>query len=223
MAYSITTAQLLQFCAQAQNADQLVAAINSTMAKYCIDQSPRRVRYFMAQTAYESANYSSWSENLTYTTPQRLVAVWPSRFTMTASLATGSAALTGLNYAPDYINNPQALANLVYANRGGNGDVNSGDGYRYRGRGAFQLTFANNYNAYSQAVYGDDRIALSPDQVASFPDAIMSAGWFWDTNNLNAQADVDAFTNTTRIINGSTDSVPQRLPYLNKANATFTW
>jgi putative chitinase len=217
MSFQINTNQLSQFVPTlaATDVQALTDAINAAAAKNGIDQSPRRLRYFVAQSAFETQNFTFWSENLNYTTPQRLVAVWPSRFSMDPN--------SSLAYAPKYTNNPQALANLVYANRGGNGDQNSGDGFRFRGRGGFHLTFSNNYAAYSQAQYGDSRIVLNPDQVAAPTDAMASAGWFWTTNGLNAHADADEFTATTTIINGSAVTVPQRLPVLNRANSIFTW
>jgi putative chitinase len=185
------------------------------MDYYGISASPRRVRYFLAQSCFETQTFTHWAENLTYTTPERLCTVWPSRFSMTPM---GTKA-----YAPDYVCNAQKLANLVYANRGGNGDVTSGDGFNFRGRGGFHLTFRNNYAAYSNARYGDDRIVQNPDLVAQPADAMMSAGWFWSTNQLNDLADADAFTRVTEKINGSDATVPQRLPVLNKANSIFTW
>jgi putative chitinase len=212
MSYTINATQLQTFvpALAAAQVQPLTDAINATLDFYSISQSPRRVRYFMAQSCFESASYTAY-----YSTPERLCAVWPSRFSMEC---TGALA-----YAPDYTGNPQKLANLVYANREGNGDVNSGDGYSFRGRGAFQLTFRNNYTAYSQMRYGDDRIVQNPDLVAQPADAMMSAGWFWSTNGLNTLADGDQFTNATRVINGSTSTVPQRLPVLNRANSVFTW
>lgn len=217
MSYTINATQLQTFvpALPAAQVQPLVDAINATLDFYAISDSPRRVRYFMAQSCFESANYTSWSEDLFYSTPERLCAVWPTRFSMTCTSA--------LAYAPDYTANPQKLANLVYANREGNGDASSGDGYLFRGRGAFQLTFRNNYTAYSQMRYGDDRIVQNPDLVALPADAMMSAGWFWSTNGINTLADGDEFTNATRVINGSTATVPQRLPVLNRANSAFTW
>jgi len=130
----------------------------------------------------------------------------------------------GMEYAPDFVNAPEKLANLVYAAREGNGDVASGDGFAYRGRGGFNLTFHNNYAAASKYLYNDPSTYLNnPDLVAAPKDAMLSAGWFWQSNNLNALADTDSFTQVTKIINGSTVTVPQRMPLLNQANAIFTW
>lgn len=215
MAYLITTSQLNALVPLGAQAQALTDAINATMTYYGIADQPRRVRYFIAQSCFETQNFSRWVENLLYTTPERLCAVWPSRFAM--------QPMTNKAYALDYVNNPAKLANLVYAGRNGNGDAASGDGWLFRGRGGFHLTFRNNYAAYSQARYGDDRIVQNPDLVAQPQDAMMSAGWFWSTNNLNALADADQFTDATRVINGSSNTVPQRLPVLNKTNKIFTW
>jgi putative chitinase len=228
MSFQITAQQMSSFCPRLASAslEPMVTAINSTMARFQIDQQPRRVRYFMAQAAFESQYFTKLSENLTYTTPERLVAVWPSRFTMTPppALAAGSpVAVNARAYAPDYVNNPQKLANLVYANRGGNGDPQSGDGFRFRGRGLFGLTFQSNYSQYSNSVYGDQRIVMQPDLVAAPTDGCLSAGWFWSINSFNASADADQFTHVTTVINGSAATVPDRLAVLNVANSIFTW
>jgi len=216
--YSITQAQLSAFCPSLPQStvQSLVTSANAAMARFQINQSPRRVRYFMAQTSFETESYTSFSEDLMYTTPERLVAVWPSRFTMDSSN-------TAYAYAPNYIENPQALANLVYADRDGNGAVSSGDGWAFHGRGAIQLTGRAEYTKYDNEVYGDGHIIANPYLVANMTDAMLSAAWFWNDNSLNAQADADAFTQATQIINGSTDTVPQRLPVLDLANSTFTW
>jgi putative chitinase len=215
MSYLITASQLNALVPLDAQAQALTDAINASMTYYGIADQPRRVRYFIAQSCFETQNFSLWAENLMYTTAERLCAVWPSRFSMQPM---GDKA-----YAHDYVCNPAKLANLVYANRGGNGPPESGDGYKYRGRGGFHLTFKNNYRAYSRARYGDDRIVQNPDLVAQPQDAMMSAGWFWMSNQLNGLADKDQFTKVTQVINGSDATVPQRLQVLNKVNKIFVW
>jgi len=212
----ISTAQFSAFAPNATgNVLELVQAINQALARVGADQSLRRVRYFMAQTAFETDNFTAWEEDLTYTTPERLVAVWPSRFSMNENAP-------GMEYAPDCVRAPEKLANLIYANRYGDGDVASGDGYAYRGRGGLDLTFHANYSAASAYIYNDSSVYLNnPDLLAAPKDAFLSAGWFWEANNLNALADSDSFTEATRVINGSTDSVAQRLLVLDQANAIF--
>jgi putative chitinase len=218
MSFQITSTQLAKFAPRLDSATvaALTESVNAAAAKYGIDQSPRRLRYFMTQSYYETEGYTKWSENLVYTTPQRLCVVWDTRFTMDPNNKA-------LAYAPLYVNNAQKLSNCVYANRFGNGNEASGDGWTYRGRGGFHLTFKSNYAAYSQEIYGDDRVVLNPDLVAQPADAMMSAGSFWNSNHLGSLADSDSFTLMTDKINGSTDTVPLRLPVLNAANSAFSW
>jgi putative chitinase len=214
--YLVTSAQLLKLNSTIKNSLDLAQAINTVAAEFQIDQNPRRVRYFVAQSFFETLSYTAWSENLFYKTPERLVEVWPSRFTLDQSD-------TSKAYAPNYTANPAKLANLVYANRDGNGNSSSGDGWTFRGRGAFHLTGRTNYQEYDDQVYKDGHVVANPDLVMQPLDAFKSAGWFWNKHNLNALADTDQFTAVTKIINGSTDTVPQRLPVLNKVNSTLTW
>lgn len=212
----VTDSQLLQLNSRLKNAADLAASINEAAARFSIDQSLRRLRYFVAQSFFETMSYTTWVENLTYTTPQRLVAVWPNRFTMNQADTTRA-------YAPSYINNPQKLAGLVYGGRLGNGVwPASNDAYTYRGRGGFHLTGQVNYNQYSIFMYGDLRIVDNPDLVAEPTDAFMSAGWFWQTRGLNQLADQDAYTKATVVINGSASTVPQRLQVLNQVNQIIT-
>jgi putative chitinase len=171
----------------------------------------------MAQASFETGGFTTWEEDLIYSTPERLVEVWPSRFSLTEGAP-------GKEYASDFVDAPEKLANLVYASRDGNGDTASGDGYAYRGRGGFDLTFLANYAAASTYLYGTPATYLNaPDKVSQYVDGMLSAGWFWRVNGLTALADSDSFTRVTEVINGSTVTVPQRLPVLNLANKIFTW
>jgi len=214
--YLVSSAQLQLLNPHLRNGIDLAQAINQVAAKFHIDQDPRRLRYFVAQSLFETTSYTQWSENLVYTTPERLVTVWPDRFTL-------DKTRTQYAYAPDYINNAQKLANLVYAGRNGNGDAASGDGWKFRGRGAFHLTGRANYQEYDDEIYGDGHIVANPDLIMQPLDAFTSAGFFWNKHQMNSLADSDAFTQVTKIINGSTDTVPQRLVMLNKVNAVLTW
>lgn len=207
----ITLQQLKRFAPRSANLS-LVDALNLTMDKYEIN-TPRRIRYFMAQSSVESLAFTRFVENLYYTSADRIVEVFPTRM----SMAQG----TKLGYAPEYLRNPEKLANFVYASRYGNGDVKSGDGYRFRGRGGLGLTFKDNYAAYSKDTYGDDRCVVEPRLLEAYEDGIKSVGWFWDKKGLNKLSDSDSFTQQTKIINGSTRTVKERLPILNLANEIF--
>lgn len=88
-----------------------------------------------------------------------------------------------------------------YEGRKDLGNTQRGDGSLYRGRGAIQLTGRANYAAYSQAIYGDDRMIRNPKLAAELPDAALAAGWFWQRNGLNAVADTDDVLAVSRAVN----------------------
>jgi len=125
---------------------------------------------------------------------------WPARFPNDA-------------FAQRYHRQPERIANLVYAGRHGNGDEASGDGWKYRGRGLIQLTFRDNYRAYSQAI-ADPSVMDDPDRVAEPRDAAVSACWFWKNDGLNALADAGdeaSFNQISYAINGGWNGKADRL------------
>lgn len=138
---------------------------------------------FIAQCAHESAGFARTVENLFYTTAANIRRAWPSRFRDDSE-------------AERYARNPTALANYVYADVNGNGGQNSGDGYRYRGRGLIQLTGRANYLAYQEAT--EVPAIASPDLVSG-KYAAHSAAWYWVANGLNGLTDVDRITG---VVNG---------------------
>ena len=170
----------------------------------------------MAQSFHETMQYTKWEEDLYYKTASVLVSTWPSRFSMDQNDPKGK------RYAPDYLKNPQKLANAVYSNRLGNGDFASDEGWKFRGRGAFHLTFKANYLEASHELYGDERLIDNPDLVANDWNARwLTAGWFWKTNALNILADKDLFTKVSVAIQGDASTVPKRLESLRRANSIF--
>lgn len=199
----------------------LAAAFNKAVAGTLINgkmqalTSDNEIKMFLAQSLYESMGFSSMTENLYYSKPDRIAAVWPTRFNYNGQ---GKGPLN----AADYTCNPSLLANCVYAARGGNGNVASGDGYLFRGRGVgFNITFRGNYDTCSKALYGDDRLTRNPDLVASDFDVGFATGmWFWVTNGLGAlvaaQGLYGSLDAVTAKINGSTASAPQRKVWLDK-------
>jgi len=209
MSIYLTPAQVTQVATTVNqsNVAAITSALNAAMDQFSINTTNTRVRYFLSQLAFESMDFNVTVENLNYSAV-RLVQVWPSRFTAAS--------------APAYANNPVALGNYVYANRYGNGDPTTGDGYNFRGRGYIQLTFRGNYTNASNAIYGDTRLISNPDQVANDPNAsALTSGWFWQVNNLNTLTDQLNFTAVTTAINGSSVSVPQRRLYLARANVAI--
>lgn len=147
-----------------------------------------RIAAWLAQVGHESAGFTRTEENLYYTTPERIRAMWPTR-------------VPSLQVAATLTRNPQALANTVYSNRLGNGDPTSGDGWKYRGRGLIQLTGRANYMAAGDALQSDYK--SQPDLVAVPRDAVLTACWFWGSISGNAHADNSDIEALTRRINGA--------------------
>ena len=165
-----------------QFADPLAAAC----ARFQID-TPARIAGFIAQCRVESADFTRLEENLHYTTPERIRAVFPSRVPSLADAAR-------------LVRNPQALANRVYAARLGNGPEASGDGWRYRGRGIVQLTGRANY-ADATTALGRPYVE-QPELVAQPADACLTAAWFWHSRKLSILADSAQWDAITRAVNG---------------------
>jgi putative chitinase len=160
--------------------------------------SPLRLAHFLAQVSHESGNFRWKTENLNYS-KEALMSVFRKYFPTEA-------------IAAQYARKPEMIANRAYGNRMGNGDEASGDGWRYRGRGYIQLTGKNNYAAFNSFVEED--IVLNPELVADkYP--MLSAAWYWKTNNLNAIADRgnddDVVMDVTRKINGGLNGIYDRL------------
>jgi len=148
--------------------------------------TPLRVAHFVAQCAHESGNFVFIKENLNYKAAS-LMTVFKKYFP-TPELAA------------QYANRPERIANRVYANRMGNSDETSGDGYRYCGRGLIQLTGRDNYTFFAGSL--GISVEEASEYLATFEGAAQSACWFWEQNNLNRFADANDVKGLTRAING---------------------
>lgn len=146
-----------------------------------------RIAAFIAQLMHESAGFAKLEEDLFYTKPERILQIFSSR-------------VKSLEDAATLTRNPKALANRVYANRNGNGDEGSGDGWKYRGRGLIQTTGRANYQA-AQRITGQPLIER-PDLLLIPEHATMSAAGYWNETNCNRLADANNFDGITRAING---------------------
>lgn len=160
----------------------------------------QRINYLFAQIGHESNGYTVFEENLRYSA-KRLMEVWPKRF-------------PNLSIANQYANNPMKLANKVYANRMGNGDEASGDGWKYRGRGPIQITGKSNYQAISKII-GQDFVN-NPDLILDPNYLFESACAFWKMNNLNLICDSGNFILLTQKINGGTVGLEDRRNWLKR-------
>jgi putative chitinase len=155
------------------------------LPKYDIN-STQRVAAFVAQCSHESANFTVLRENLNYSA-DGLNKVFAKYF-----VRAGRDAGT-------YARNPEKIANVVYANRMGNGDVSSGDGWRFRGRGVIQLTGRDNYTAFGKSVRLTTLETI--DYLETRRGALESACWYWKINNLNKWVDINDFDGLSDSIN----------------------
>ncbi|SAK98568.1 glycoside hydrolase family protein [Caballeronia pedi] len=154
--------------------------------------SPLRIAAFLPTLGIESEGLTALIENLNYGA-QGLANTWE-RYSSTGKRGGPPNAL-----AQRLNRNPQAIANNVYANRMGNGDESSGDGWNYRGRGPIQHTGKDNYVACGLAI--DLDLISHPELLEQPANGAMAAGWFWSENKLNALADARNFLGVSRAVN----------------------
>lgn len=162
---------------------------------------------FLAQVHHESAGFKYMKENLYYSA-KGLNAVFPKYFVRAG------------RDARKYAKKPQAIANVVYADRMGNGDIKSGDGYRYRGRGIIQLTGKNNYVAFAKHINKTLEEAIK--YLDTKQGATHSAMYFWQANKLNKFCDKKDIVGMTKRINGGTNGLKERKKIWNKALDYFS-
>jgi putative chitinase len=161
---------------------------------------------FIGEYSYESNHFKTLEENLNYK-PETLHQLWPNRF-------------PSIEFAQGYAHQPEKIANFIYSNRMGNRTPESGDGYRFRGRGLPQLTGHDLYWHFGQYI-GEDLVA-NPDLVATPKYAAMAGGWYWKTHNLSAHADAKDWTKVTKIINGGTFGLEQRVALIDHSIAVLS-
>jgi putative chitinase len=175
------------------------AALNKVMPRFEINTLQRQGA-FIAQALHESLGFTRMVENLNYSA-ETLLKIWPKRFTPETAALYGRTATHAANQ--------QMIANVAYANRMGNGSIESGDGWRYRGRGPGQLTGASNYRLCGKALGLD--LVSSPDQVAQIEVGLMAFGWFWRANGLNELADNVEINRISARVNGGDLGLQERL------------
>jgi putative chitinase len=183
--------------------DTVIAQIPDVLDKFEIN-TPLRLAHFLAQCGHESGNFTVTKENLSYSAA-RLQVIFKKYFTAES--------------AAEYARKADKIANIVYANRMGNGNQASGEGYKFRGRGFIQLTGKDNYKAFDKTV--EDDILANPELVSTkYP--LLSAAWFFHKNGLNKIADEGAtdvvVTKVTKRVNGGTIGLPDRIKHFNEYN-----
>jgi putative chitinase len=177
-----------------------VDPLNETFERFGIVTHNQQAM-FIGQASHESGNFKLLEENLNYKAAT-LMRIWPKRFPT-------------MEKANEYAGNPKKIANSVYSSRMGNRDENSGDGFRFRGRGIFQLTGHSNVFHAGKALGVD--FVKDPDLIASPKYAALTAGWFWDTHKLNAPADALMHERVTRLINGGVIGLDDRIKHVQQA------
>lgn len=192
--FTFTTNELKQCCPANKNLTELHAALCEVLPKYEIN-TIKRVSAFLAQCGHESHDFTILKENLNYSA-DGLRRVWPKRFPT-------------VDVANQYARKPEKIANSVYANRMGNGPESSGDGFKFRGRGAIQLTGRENYTLFANSIGKsvDDTVAY----LETLQGAIESACWYWKTNNLNRFCDKEDMKGLTKAINGGLIGYEERM------------
>ena len=197
---SILTKDQLKQMVKNPYLDQWHKALDQLLDDYEIN-TPLRVSHFIAQCAHESGNFVFIKENLNYKAAS-LMSVFKKYFP-TQELAA------------QYANKPAMIANRVYANRMGNGDEASGDGWRYCGRGLIQLTGKDNYTFFAGSL--GISVEEAAEYLATFEGAAQSACWFWEQNNLNRFADANDVKGLTRAINGGYIGLEDRIKHTEHA------
>lgn len=171
-----------------------VEPLHEVIKYYDMYDNPKRAAGFLAQVAHESGGFTAVKENLNYSAK--------------GLRTTFKKYFNDDTIANQYAKQPAKIANRVYANRMGNGPEESGDGYKFCGRGLIQLTGKQNYTKFAQD------LGISVDETVAYLEtkegAVSSAGWFWDNNNLNKYCDADDFVTLTKRINGGTIGLEDR-------------
>jgi putative chitinase len=199
----LTLQQLKQLLPKNPYVDHWHHALSQLFPDYEIN-TPQRIAAFVAQCAHESGGFMVLKENLNYKAAT-LRKIFPKYFPTDAMAAEYAAKP----------NKQEAIANLVYANRMGNGGPETGDGYRYCGRGLIQLTGKSNYSWFAASL--GISVEEAAEYLQTFEGAAQSACWFWETNNLNRFADAGDIKGLTKAINGGFIGLEDRIKHYEHA------
>jgi putative chitinase len=205
----LTSEQFIILFPRVKDPEDWVDSMNTVFPMYDIN-TPNRIAAFLAQCGHESGGWTVFEENLNYSA-KGLLGVFKKYF-------------PNESVANQYARKPEMIANRVYAGRMGNGSPESGDGWKYRGRGPIQLTGKSNYTSFAKAMVDDwQSIIDNPELVSQDKEiALKSAIWFWNTNKLNQYADAGDIKTMTRIINGGYNGLDDRIHHYEDAIKLLT-
>jgi putative chitinase len=197
----LTAEQLAKLCPKAdlKVLKEFADALNAQLENGGLN-SNKRLRHFLAQCAHESAGFTRFRENLKYSEE---------------GLRKTFAKYFDAKTAHEYARKEEKIANRVYANRLGNGNEDSGDGWRYRGRGIIQLTGRSNYKTFGPKVGAD--LEAHPEDAETPAVAVKVALAYWNDRHLSEKADADDVVGITKGINGGTIGLEERKALLEKA------
>jgi putative chitinase len=199
----LTKSQLQQLLPKNPYIDYWYDTLSQLLPDYDIN-TPQRIAAFMAQCSHESNGFTALKENLNYK-PASLRKLFGKYFP-TDELANAYCAMP---------NKQEAIANRIYANRMGNGDEHSGDGFKFCGRGLIQLTGKQNYQDFADSL--EISVEEASEYMHTFEGAAQSACWFWEKTNLNQYADNGDFITMTKRINGGTIGLEDRIKHYEHA------
>jgi putative chitinase len=191
--FNFTKEKLAQIIPGNPNLDHWYESLCEILPDYDIN-TVQRVSAFLAQCAHESGGFRAIKENLNYKA-ESLCKVWPRYF-------------PSIDVARQYAQQPEKIANRAYANRMGNGPEESGDGWKFCGRGLIQLTGKDNYSRYAAST--EQTLDEASEHLTTFEGCVQSAAWFWEANNLNQYADSGDILTMTKRINGGTLGLEDR-------------
>lgn len=192
----ITLELLQKFCPKTkkETLEKFVKPLNEIMPKYNLFENKERIACFLAQIAHESGSFVFVEENLNYGAK--------------GLLATFKKYFPTEELAKQYERQPEKIGSRVYANRMGNGPEESGEGFKFKGRGLIQLTGKDNYTRFSQ--YKKITLDEAVDYLKTTEGAVESACWYWHVNKLNDLCDKKDFLTLTKRINGGTIGLEDR-------------
>jgi putative chitinase len=174
--------------------DDWVESLNNVLPEYEIN-TPDRIAMFIAQCGHESMDFRVLQENLNYRW-ESLRRVFPKYF-------------SNDDLARQYAHKPEMIANRVYGNRMGNGPEESGDGFKYSGKGLIQLTGKYNYTNFANSI--GMSLEEVPEYLITFEGAVKSACWFWNQSDLNSWSDQQDVRTVTKKINGGFNGLEDRI------------
>jgi putative chitinase len=185
----------------------LLATVLTDASNIAQLESPRRICNFLGQVAEETGGFTSLIESTAYKDPERLNSLFKN--------------VQGVEHAKRLIaEGPQAIGNVIYAGKLGNGDVASGDGYRFRGRGFLQITGRANYHRIGEMI--GMQLEQHPELLGEPSPAAEAAAKYWSVRKINVPADADDVSTVTFLVNGAARlNLTERKAWHDKAKMVF--